>query len=243
MGKNNYNLSPEEQKRLKDMESSISQELQLIKGLDESTKKTKNDDIKSMIKYYINLTNNIEDRRTRIHDFTLQMLMICITAAGLLYTQYQKICPIIFWTITAVLLEQIIFSFVSVFFYEKQSGFRYPFLDLEQYGNTWKWFYYGNRELLKINACPIKTSKKFGETIEPYLKSFGTFTRNYREENLDAEILNNIQQLHLLQVHNFYKNRFYLQLTNIRKWSIILFPIVAAIVIVILYLHPILTRG
>ena len=43
----------------------------------------------------------------------------------------------------------------------------------------------------------------------------------------DEEISNNVQQLYLLQVHNYYKNRFYLQLVRIREWS--LYPTLAVI--------------
>ena len=47
--------------------------------------------------------------------------------------------------------------------------------------------------------------------------------------DLSNEIVNNIQQLHLLRVHNYYKNKFFLQLTDIQKSSLYGIPITTAI--------------
>lgn len=69
-------------------------------------------------------------------------------------------------------------------------------------------------------------AKKF-ETNEPYLRGLHAFLENYRVETLDTEIRNNIQQLYLLQVHNYYKNRFYLQLVSVLKWSVYVTLVVA----------------
>jgi len=239
MEKIKANLS-EEERNIFEIEKSISQELQLFKDFDKKNKEAKNNDIKSMIRYYINLTNDIEARRTRIHSFTLQMLAICITAIILLHTQSQKIEPILYNIVIWILYVQIIFSFFSAYIYERQSGFNYTFLNLKKYGNKWKWFYYGNKEILKINTNVMKKSKKFNETKEPYLKGFKNFIHNYRKENLYEEILNNLQQLYLLQVHNYYKNKFYLQLTKIRKYS--LYSIIVIIIIGIIkgYYRPFL---
>lgn len=48
----------------------------------------------------------------------------------------------------------------------------------------------------------------------PYLKGLHYFVVNYSEETLDSELSDNIQQLYLLQVHNYYKNKFFLRLNN-----------------------------
>lgn len=227
MKKIEFDLSRDEKKQLEELKNSISKKLESFKQLDEKAKQQKNTDIKSMIRYYNGMTDKIEDRRIRIHNSTLQLLAICVTGAGLLTSQYQTIIPVLFWVIMPVLLIQIVSSLVSIISYTKQASFRYPFLCLKRFGNKWKWFYYGNKEVLKINTAAILGSNKFNETLEPYLKGLKNFVRNYREENLDEEISNNVQQLYLLQVHNYYKNRFYLQLVRIREWS--LYPTVAVI--------------
>jgi hypothetical protein len=63
-------------------------------------------------------------------------------------------------------------------------------------------------------------STRSEDTLEPYLRGLEAFAHNYMVEDTDRELVDNIQQLYLLQVHNYYKNRFYLQLIRIREWSI-----------------------
>jgi len=247
MKKNKNRLSEEEeQNRIKKIESEISSELESLKQLDKESKKAKNEDIKSMIKYYITLTSEIENRRTRIHSFMIQMLAIYVTAASFLSIQYQKACStilgsIIFWGIIGALLIQIILSLCSIFLYEKQSGFRYPFLNLEKekYGNQWKWFYYGDKKILDIN---VKATSDPKTTIEPYLKSLKDLVHDYREEDLDKELSNNIIQLHLLRVHNYYKNQFFLQLTGQQKLSIKVWLWSICIILISVVVCPVILR-
>jgi hypothetical protein len=229
-------LTNNEENVLKDLEGSITKELEGLTKLDNQTKKEKNDDIKTMIKYYIDMTNNIEDRRNRIYNFTLQLLSICLAGLGLIISQRKNIYPAIFLPVTLFFLVQILGSLLIVILYLMQSGFRYNFLEekLEKYGNKWKWFYYGNKEVRKLSANAIFKSKKFHDTVKPYLSGLKNFVNNYKMENIDVEISENIQQLYLLLVHNYYKNRFYLQLNNIQKKSIIL-TIIFIIIGVILY--------
>jgi hypothetical protein len=131
----------------------------------------------------------------------------------------------------SLFIGQIFFCLYSTFIYERQSGFRYPFLwlEAEEYGNKWKWFYYGSKPLQNISTKTVRESKTFSTTIEPYLESFRDFINEYRVENVDSEITDNIQQLHLLRVHNYFKNKFFLQLTDIQKQSLVALPITAII--------------
>ena len=142
---------------------------------------------------------------------------------------------IFFAATLSLFIGQILFCLYSAFIYEKQSGFRYPFLwsVVEEYGNKWKWFYYGSKQLQRISTKTIRESKTFGTTVEPYLESFREFINEYRLENLNSEIIDNIQQLHLLRVHNYFKNKFFLQLTDIQKQSLCALPVTAAIGLII----------
>lgn len=230
-------LSKEETMRFEDLERSISMHLESLKKLNRDAKQRKNDDIKSMIRYYNDMTDTVENRRIRIHDFSLQLLAISVTGIALLISQFEKITTFvgkcIFWTVMIILVVQVLSSLISTFVYIKQSNFnKYPFLKLEKYGNKWKWFYYGNKEILRIDPGVFRP-KKFERTIEPYLSGLSDFIRNYAEEDLNEEIVNNVQQLYLLQVHNYYKNRFYLQLTRIWEWSIKITLIIIIITVII----------
>jgi hypothetical protein len=231
----NFKLSADECKKLKQLKDSISEELDSLRGLESEEKQYKNEEIKSLIRYYQTLTEEIENRRNRIYNFTLQFLVICLAGVGLLFSWKRENHDLIFWEIIIVLGLLIIFSLVIIIVYEFQSRFRYSFLCLKEYGNKWKWFYYGNQHIMKINVRPFPPSKNFSQTLEPYLSGLNEFIRNYREENIDKEISNNIQQLYLLQVHNYYKNRFYLQLTNLRLYSIIVTVVIAIIIYLIFY--------
>ncbi len=222
------------------LEKELDKEIEELKKLNPVLKKEKNEDIKSMIRYYNNLTHEIENRRTRIHNFTIQMLAIYVTMIGFLLTQYRKVISasilgkIIFIEIIIVLSIQIVLNLISIFIYEKQSAYRYPFSNLDKYGNQWKWFYYGNKETLKINTDIVSEPSA---TIKPYLQSLKNFVDNYRKEDLNSELVSNIKQLHLLMVHNYYKNQFYLKLTYFQKksaelWLISIICIILASIII-----------
>jgi len=209
----------------------INNEINGLAALTEQEKINKNNDIKSMIQYYHRITEFIEDRRNRIYTFTLQLLTICVAGAGLIISQQVKIPQMWFWVCMSFLVIQIIFCLVIVFVHERQSRFRYPFLNLDEFGNKWKWFYYGNKEIIKIDSNVFAKQKPENVFI-PYLTGLKEFVRNYKEENLNMEIKHNIQQLFLYQVWNYYKNRFYLQLTNLRMWSLYISALVVLFIII-----------
>jgi len=232
-------MNDDDKKRLNRLKKEVSNEINALKLLSDDEKSKKNANIISMIRHYIDMSDKVEDRRGRIRTFTLQMLAIWVAAAILLTAFYLDknvdIHIVLFAAALALFIGQIIFCLYSAFIYERQSGFRYPFLwpAAEEYGNKWKWFYYGSRPLQRISTKTIRESKTFGTTLEPYLESFRDFINEYRLENLDSEITDNIQQLHLLRVHNYFKNKFFLQLTNIQKWSLYAIPITIAIGVIL----------
>ena len=126
------------------------------------------------------------------------------------------------------------FSIGIIIFHETQSVFEYPFRS-GKYGNKWKWFYYGNKSVLKIKTMPVFPSKRHAQTTIPYLEGLKEFIQNYKDETIDEELSDNIQQLYLLLVHNYYKNQFHSQLTKIRLWSIRL-TVAALLIIAIIFI-------
>ena len=190
----------------------IQGELNSISILPIEAKKEKNEDIKSMITYYDGMTKTIEDRRTHSAEFAWQSIAVTITAFGIIFA--LPIISFIKLLILLVLGEITIISFIKIREYNAQSAYRYPFLKFNEYGNKWKWFYYGNEYIPKINSSPFIGEKEKNEDRLNYLNGLKLFINKYSQETLDKEINDNILQLYLLQVHNFYKNRFYLRLQD-----------------------------
>lgn len=222
-------MTSDEQKRKDELERAISIELKALKGLNKAQKETKNKDILTMISYYNRLTEAVEVRRNQVHFHTLQLLAVSVGGVGILLAQIGAIqghwgnIVVAFALMPFVFLFGwfIVLSLISIAKYENQNGFKYPFLPLGSFGsNKWKWFYYGNPPILKINTRAFRPSNDFDRTLEPYMAGLSNFIRNYREETLDREIVDNIQQLYLLQVHNYYKNKWYLSLVSLRRYFI-----------------------
>ena len=199
------------------LEEELSQKLQDITKLSAEEKKKINEEIKTLIPYYGDLTDKIENRRIRMHDFSVQLLIALIAALTFLLTyEHLKLeTSILVWIYYSSIVVIVIFilacAIISVIFIW-QSKLRYPFLQHEKFSNKWKWFYYGNPSITKININPFR---KGVDDYEHYLKGMIYFVDNYTKETIDKELEDNLQQLFLLQVHNYYKNKFYLQLTRI----------------------------
>ncbi len=189
--------------------------------LDADSKKQKNEDVKKMIAYFNQLTQNIEERRSRLIESSWQTLTILVAASSILIA--IKPPTNIRIPVLVVFSIQIFFSILKLIEYQWQSAYRYSFRDIKEYSNKWKWFYYGNPFITNIDTNPFRKSVKKEKSIYPYLQGLGYFLENYKAETPDSELENNIVQLYLLQVHNYYKNRFYLRLNNYdliaNRWS------------------------
>lgn len=222
-----------------ELKKEVKQKLKEITQLEDNLKKNKNEDIKKMIKYYRNMTVETEDRRTRLNSVNLQTLAISVTAIVWIITNCQKFDNIhlgdIYYTfILSTLIILAGTSLISIFCFSLQSAFKYQFSKIKEFGNQWKWFYLGNEEIIRINANPF--SKK--NSLKPYLKGLSIFLNNYEKEDLNKEITDNIQQLYLLQVHNYYKNEFYFQLNKIWKYSLcIIILLLTMLIIVVIFCY------
>lgn len=216
-----------------DLGNEIDAELVKLSNLPTEELKAADNDIIRMISYYSGMTDKIEDRRNELHRFTLQFLALLVAAIGILLTldENELLSLDSAWTGLIVILIgiQIVFSLVILFVYDRQSKFPYPFRELPKYGNKWKWFYYGNDHIRNMSVNAVRPSKDNANTVEPYLQGLKDFVRNYAEETLSDEVQNNVVQLYLLQAHNYFKNRFYLQLVKLRELSLIVTSIAAVV--------------
>lgn len=216
--KRNYKMD------LNDEINRIEQSLNNLENLSDEIIEKKNKDIIEKIYYYIELTDKIEERRERIQNFSYQYLAILITALGILLTIKSEIPLLEFYFFIFTILIQIFFSYFIIFKFVRQSIYNYPFLKIKEFSNQWKWFYYGNEYIQKIKTKHNFLSKNTKtNSISNYLKGLDFFINKYIEEDLKTEIKSNIIQLYLLQVHNYYKNKFYLQLSKVRIYSFSVF--------------------
>jgi hypothetical protein len=232
----NSNKTPKKPESNNTPETKLLQTISQLSNIGEKELSRKNDDVKRMIDYYNNLTDSVENRRNKIYDFNLQYLAILLTASGVLYSIKDKFADWIWIGVCVLLLTQTFFAALIITLYEIQSKYRYPFLNLPEYGNKWKWFYYGNPFITKIDRDVMFPSSNDENTKIPYLNGLEYFVSNYSKENLGKEFEDNLQQLYLLQVHNYYKNQFYLSLVWFRLISLKISVLGFLIVFVVFYL-------
>lgn len=205
--------------------------------LDDEQLKDKNEDIISMIKYTIDLTNAIEERRNKMYTDSLTFVGLVVGISTILFTVAEWsnlfLIPIIFFGI------QLISHLIIIWKYYSQNESKYVFKEgaLRRHANQWKWFYYGNKHILDINVNSTDEA-----SVSSYINGFCYFADNYISENIRSQISSNIRQLYLLQVHNYYKNRFCLQLAEIQHKGF-LCSICGAIITIFIILIPVLRRA
>jgi hypothetical protein len=204
----------------------VSDALEGIDGLESNDIERKNSDVKDMIHYVEGMTNAIEARRHAIYTSSLQFVAILLTLTGVVIAvtsdPVYNISPMVSYALQAVIVLMIIQSFgavVLVFLYERQSKYRYPFLKIPEYSNQWKWFYRGIEHIGSIRPQRLVFDEAPAHTTKLYLCGLIFFVNKYRNENPKEELKSNLCQLYLLHVHNMYKNKFYLQLTEVRFYS------------------------
>jgi len=220
--------------KTEDIKKSIKKDIKSLKKLSKDKIIEKNNDVKSMINYYRILTDKVEDRRIKHFEFSIQYSILLIAAIALFISVSDKLSHFIYLLLLGIAIIQLLFSIISIGLYTFQSIYPYPFLDMEEFGNKWKWFYYGNKPILQIDDYAITPSKDPSKTTIPYLLGLQNFINSYLHEDDNKSISDNIIHLYLLQVHNYYKNCFYHQLYSISRYSII-------ITIVYLFLISIIT--
>jgi len=213
-----------------DITKRIEESFEDLYNLDEDEKKKKLSDVKEMIKYFTDATHDIESRRIKLGENSWQTIIIILGVITLIFSSdLLDMYKILFSVLIGVyLIPQIL----KIREYLKQNDCSYPFLQIQKYSNQWKWFYYGNKYLTNIPPNPC--SKEVEESKKNYLLGLKLFLDNYLSENLESELKSGLLQLYLLQVHNYYKNRWYKRLLGIdKKWSKLNYWIILLLVIVL----------
>jgi hypothetical protein len=204
---------------IKEIVIDINNELKSLTSMPEEDIRRKNEEIKSMIHYFVDESNKMEDRRSKVSDSTWQTLGLIIAAFGILAA--GNLIPLLKIPIIFVLFFMLVTSIIKLIEFEAQSRFRYPFLNFPEYGNRWKWFYYGNKYITQTSESPFNlNSTRIKKDEYSYVQGLKYFLGSYHKETIDSEISDNLLQLYLLQVHNFYKNKFYLRLLKYNKWAL-----------------------
>lgn len=228
----NRTLNEDMEAIVKEYKIRIEKSISELADLDIDEKKEKLENVKEMISYYSNETSKVEDRRIKVGELSWQNLLIVGSAIGVLFLlDLPKFVQLFF---LVLLIGIAIIQVLLIKEYYDQSSYSYPFKQIKDYSNKWKWFYYGNKWIQKISDDPTKCEATLIKDCENYLEGLVLFLNSYKNETLDSELMDDLQQLYLLQVHNYYKNRFYLRLLELARKSYSKLPIFIVVLIVIL---------
>jgi len=213
---------PEDLKVKKLLDNVVAQELEALERLDHDAKQRKNDELRELIKYYFELNNRIDERCTRISNFSLQFLFICGIGIGVLLRYRSVVDTASFTIILSFLSVQVLYLLLIVLSYEsavRLKDMRYNMPEeqaLEQLEPS--------SNILKdirrsFSRAFFRSWRRKGEPAA-YVEGLKSFVRNYHEEDINKKILNNTEQLYMLQAENAYSNRLCLRLRRLRFWAI-----------------------
>ncbi len=139
--------------------------------------------------------------------------------------------------VLSVLFVLLAGSVSCLWVHNRQNSFRYPFLKLSTYSNTWKWFYYGaltEPRGLRSALCGMQRV----ERIVHFLEDQARYVRKFAGQSETERLKVNLQQLFLVLVVNGYQNRFTLELARIWRVST---SIVAALIVATLVVGGLLS--
>jgi hypothetical protein len=175
-----------------------------------------------LIKYMHSLSSDMEQRRTAVYDDAVKRITIIVPLLTAVVTIVANQSKYLRYLIPVLGFGCIvfIFSIIIMIQYWVQSQSKYIFKDknIAKFGNSWKWFYYGNPHIVKIHTNHVSQRREAAETlngvynhegVDAYMQGLLFMIHGYLGEcsNSSARLQSNIQQLYLMQVHNYYKNR------------------------------------
>lgn len=201
-----------------------------LNALDERQKDDIYNEASELIEYFENMSSKAEEKRNSIYASSVNALDLIIAFLTLIITinvNNKELVPffIPIYTFAAISL---INEFFVIVVYWMQSSCKYVSKDarLTDYGNYWKRFYYGNAEILKISTSLKNFFKVSGKTqnnafdedsVVAYLSGLNFVIEQYTKEKSEEKVVKNIKQLYLMQVLNYYKNRYNMSLTLINN--------------------------
>lgn len=228
--------------------TSIAEELD---KLDEEKKDEIYKETSDLIKYINSLSLDMDRRRVTIYDDSVKKLSLVVALASVLITLNAKFSELTLFLIPlyTFLLASSIGSLIIMFMFWMQSQSKYIFKDrrISHLGNSWKWFYYGNPHTLKIKIRYLRQNRESAQSldgeydtksVDEYVQGLMYTMKGYIDESIGAtsKVRANIQQLYLMQVHNYYKNRQHMQLAsfNERLLKVTLVLVIISIIVVII---------
>lgn len=232
----------------KEIEKIYTEKIENIKKLSNEDKEKIYHETSNLIEYFNAMSDTAETKRTSIYNSALTrinlfLIFLTVIVTINISTGSSKLTQF-FIPVYTVISISVIGELLTVFVYWIQSSSIYVSKDLRlmDYGNYWKRFYYGNPHILKISTsireCIGKSGKnqnnvfKEEEVIE-YMNGLNYEIEKFSNESLDEKVINNIQQLYLMQVHNYYKNRYNMKLATINNIFLVV-KIIGAIVSIII---------
>ena len=214
------------------LEEEIDTVMEEIFFLTDDVIKEKLSDSKEMIGIYLKQTSDIESRRNNLANTNLTRLAASIALFGFLVKFDLPQSSIIALLLGLGVIVVLSLNFFHI--YIKQSQFRYPWSGQDtDHANQWKWFYYGNKYINEISFTPEAENKN--KDWEAYLRGLKFFLSRSCGETSREALQSSLYQQYLLQVHNGYKNKFYLQLANLENTTLVSSVFVGMLVIVVFF--------
>lgn len=218
-----------------DINSKINNELEKVKQLSKEKKKTIYEETTHLIEYYEKMSSEMENRRTDIYKQSVSKISILIPVFTTLIGINFKFpsCVLLIVPLYVMFSISIINAIIIMVVYMLQSQSKYISKDvrLNDYGNYWKRFYYGNPDILKIDTSVKKFWRYTGysnsnaydeKMVNAYVDGLAFTLKNYATESIDDMVEKNIIHSYLLQVHNYYKNRHQMTLAKINQTCLLI---------------------
>lgn len=206
------------------------EKIEELNKLDDNQKNDIYNETSELIEYYENMSSKAEDKRNSIYASAVNSLNLIIAFLTLVITINVKMINLVpfFIPIYVFAAISLINELFIIVVYWMQSSCKYISKDnrLKSYGNYWKRFYYGNEEILKISTSLKNFFKVSGknqnnafdeDSVNAYLRGLNFMIERYSKETNQEKVEKNIKQLYLMQVLNYYKNRYNMSLTSINN--------------------------
>ncbi|MEO0198410.1 MAG: hypothetical protein ABIM18_03925 [candidate division WOR-3 bacterium] len=240
MGKIKENYEDENQRDINSITEEVEAQLKRMKSLGIEDKNRLFEYVIWMIEFQTSLTQDVERRRENLYHFTYLLLGGGVAIYSWLFNKVPS--SFICYFLAIPYLVPLIFVLIL---FEVQSGYFYVTKEIDRdrnynvYGNQPNWFYYGNKEILKIKTSLVYSLPFFRNKVTGNLDAFLSGLRKSVEEfrkdaeSVDVRLEKAIKQFYVLQVHNYYKNRFYLQLNAVRRtWCLL---VIVSVLVYILF--------
>jgi hypothetical protein len=139
-----------------------------------------------------------------------------------------------YWALFAVAGGAMATGATTLVVYAAQTNFDYPF---KKVTSTWKWFYRDaipGTAKIKVPWYTIQSDKSRSEARSMFDREWPEFaTRHKSLLKPRVSAAQDLQQLYVLHMNEFYKNKFLTHLRRIVTWGIAATAVVAALVFLV----------